>query len=204
MSEVLDSVRAMETLKDVLVRYLDMENDALLWKLDGLDEYELRRPRTPTGTNLLGLVKHVAGVEADYLGRVFGRPFPESYSWMAEDAEDNPDMWATPEESTSGLLDLFSRVRAHGAATVAALDLDAPGTVPWWGEGRREVTLGRILVHVTTEVARHAGHADILREQADGGAGLHPQAINLPQDDPAWWAAYTDRLERAARAAAGS
>lgn len=193
----------METLKDDLARYLDVLNDALLWKLEGLDEYDLRRPMTPTGTNLLGLVKHVAGVEADYLGRVFDRPFPETYPWMAEDAEDNADMWATAEESAEWITDLFARVRAHCSATIAALDLDAEGYVPWWGEHSRRVTLGRILVHLTTEVARHAGHADIVREQIDGAAGLRVEATNLPPVDGEWWVRYTDRLERVAREVGG-
>ncbi|KAE8763104.1 DinB family protein [Georgenia thermotolerans] len=189
----------METLKDDLGRYLDGLNDALLWKLDGLGEYDLRRPLTPTGTNLLGLVKHVAGVEAGYLGEVFDRPFPERYPWMEDDAEDNADMWATAEESAEWITDLFGRVRAHCSATIAALDLDAEGYVPWWGEQNRHVTLGRILVHVTTEVARHAGHADIVREKIDGASGLRPSAMNLPTGDGEWWGRYTDRLERVAR-----
>ncbi|NEE26132.1 DUF664 domain-containing protein, partial [Streptomyces sp. SID7982] len=54
--------------KDILRLYLQNARDALLWKLDGLSEYDIRRPLTPTGTNLLGLVKHVAGIELGYLG----------------------------------------------------------------------------------------------------------------------------------------
>ena len=81
-----------------LHRYLRSAREALLWKLDGLSEYDSRRPLTPTGTNLLGLVKHVASVEAEYLGDCFGRPFGEPLPWFEEDAEANADMWATPEE----------------------------------------------------------------------------------------------------------
>ena len=62
--------------KATLVRYLQQARDAMLWKLDGLGEYDIRRPLTPTGTNLLGLVKHLAGVESGYFGATFGRPFP--------------------------------------------------------------------------------------------------------------------------------
>jgi hypothetical protein len=58
-----------------LLRYLQDGRDALLWKLDGLSEYDIRRPLTPTGTNLLGLVKHIASVELGYFGDTFGRPF---------------------------------------------------------------------------------------------------------------------------------
>ena len=57
-----------------LLDYLQGARETLLWKLDGLGEYDIRRPLTPTGTNLLGLVKHQAGGELIYFGDVFGRP----------------------------------------------------------------------------------------------------------------------------------
>ena len=82
-----------------LHRYLQIAREALLWKLDGLSEYDIRRPMVPTGTNLLGLVKHVASVELGYLGDTFGRPSGEPLPWFAEDAEPNADMWATADES---------------------------------------------------------------------------------------------------------
>ncbi|MEV0587887.1 DinB family protein [Nonomuraea sp. NPDC050310] len=189
--------------KATLLRYLDSVRDALLWKLDGLPEYDVRRPLTPTGTNLLGLVKHVASVEAGYLGLVFDRPFPDTRPWMLGDAEPNADMWATEEESREEILDLYRRVREHAAATVEALELDSRGTVPWWGEARREVSLHQILVHLVAELNRHAGQADILRETLDGSAGLVQGNDNLVEGDQAWWQVYHARLEQAARTAAG-
>ena len=107
-----------------LSQYLQRARDALLWKLDGLSEYDIRRPLTPTGTNLLGLVKHVASVEAGYLGGTFGRPFGEPFPWFADEAEPNADMWATAEESREQIVDLYQRVWAHSDKTVAALPLD--------------------------------------------------------------------------------
>lgn len=194
----------MDDLKETLSRYLDSLHDALLWKLDGLGEYDLRRPLTPTGTNLLGLVKHVAAVEAEYFGLVFERPFPDPPAWLvAEEQPDNVDMWATAEESTASILDFFARVRSHGAETIAALDLDAPGFVSWWGPGGRAVTLGAVLVHVVSEVARHAGHADIVRELIDSAAGLAEANTNLPSQDATWWREYHDRVQRAAEQASG-
>ncbi|WP_147918085.1 DinB family protein [Ruania zhangjianzhongii] len=193
----------MDDLKAVLTQYLDEQHAALLWKVDGLGEYDLRRPLTPTGTNLLGLVKHVAAVEAEYFGLVFGRPFPDAPAWLLdEEPADNVDMWVTAEESTASILDLFARVREHGAETIAALDLDATGVVPWWGNGGVEVTLGRIVVHMLAEVARHAGHADIVRESIDAAAGLSDGNDNLPSQDAAWWREYYDRVQSAAREAA--
>jgi uncharacterized damage-inducible protein DinB len=191
-----------EDFKVDLHRYLQAAREALLWKLDGLSEYDVRRPLVPTGTNLLGLVKHVAGVEAGYLGDCFGRPSPETFPWFADDAEPNADLWATSEESREEVVALYRRVWAHSDATVDALDLDAVGEVPWWPQERRQVSLHRVLVHITTETHRHAGHADIVRELIDGAAGLRAEATNLPEGDAAWWAAYRERVERAARQAA--
>lgn len=186
-----------------LQRYLQLARDALVWKLDGLSEYDVRRPLVPTGTNLLGLVKHMAGVEAGYLGDTFGRPFPERLPWFEDGAEPNADLWATAEESRDEILGLYERVWAHADATVDALDLETTGEVPWWPPERRQVTLHRVLVHVVAELNRHAGHADIVRELIDGEVGFRAGNDNLPDVDRAWWQAYRDRLEQAARDAAG-
>jgi len=190
-----------QTPKADLKRYLQLAREALVWKLDGLSEYDARRPLTPTATNLLGMIKHVASVEAGYLGGTFGRPFPESFPWFDEGAEVNDDMWATPEESREDIVGLYRRVWAHSDATVDSLDLDAAGQVPWWPEERRQVTLHRILVHVIAETNRHSGHADIVRELIDGAAGLRADATNLPPGDGSWWEAYRAKVEQAARQA---
>src|SRR3954469_17035989 len=136
-----------DAAKADLALYLQRGREDLLWKLDGASEFDARRPLTPTGTNLLGLVKHVASVEAGYLGDVFGRPSPESLPWFADAAEPNADMWATADEPADEITALYRRVWAHSDATVDALPLDATGTVSWWPAERREVTLHRILVH---------------------------------------------------------
>lgn len=187
--------------KPELHRYLQTARDALLWKLEGVSEYDARRPLVPTGTNLLGLVKHVASVEAGYLGGTFGRPFGEPLPWLDEDAEPNADLWATPDESREQVVGLYHRVWAHSDATVDALPLDAIGHVPWWPPDRSEITLHRILVHMIAETNRHAGHADIVRELVDGTVGLCKDNDNLAPGDQAWWESYRERLERAARAA---
>jgi hypothetical protein len=186
--------------KDTLSRYLQNAREAMVWKLEGLSEYGVRRPMTPTGTNLLGLVKHLASVELGYLGPTFGRPHGEHLPWHDEDAEPNADMFATPDETREDILGLYRRAWAHGAETIAALDLDSTGEVPWWPPDRRVVTLHQILVHLVAETARHAGHADIVREEIDGAAGVRPDSSNLP-DDGYDWAAHRARVEEAARAA---
>ncbi|WP_413319052.1 DinB family protein [Agrococcus sp. 1P02AA] len=186
--------------KETLQRYLTAQRDALRWKLEGLSERELRMPMTDTGTNLLGLVKHVATVTTDYFGACVGRPFPEQLAWNDERAEDNADMWADADESPESVLGLWDRAWAHADASIAALPLDAPAHVPWWGD-RGDTTLQRLLVHMIAEVARHAGHADIVREALDGTAGLRDGVSNLPQQDARWWSAYVARLRAVAEGA---
>jgi hypothetical protein len=186
-------------LKATLHDYLQRGRVAVLSKLDGLSEYDARRPLTPTGTNLLGLVKHLAGVEMGYFGDTFGRPFPGMRPW--DEADPQSDMFATPAESREFITGLYQRACAHADATIETLDLDTTGYVPWWTAERNPATLGQLLVRVVAETSQHAGHADIVRELVDGKAGLAPGQSNLPSDDEAWWAAYRDRVERAAREA---
>jgi len=183
-----------------LRRYLQEARDALLWKLDGLSEYDVRRPVVPTGTNLLGLVKHLANVELGYFGDTFGRPCANKVPW--DESVPNSDMFAAPDESREFITGLYRRAWAHADATIDALALDATGHVPWWPPDRNEVTLHRILVHVIAETCQHAGHADIIRELVDGAVGLAAERPNLPSGEKAWWTAYRERVERAAQEAA--
>ncbi|HEX4356382.1 MAG TPA: DinB family protein [Pseudonocardia sp.] len=189
--------------KDDLRHYLQQARDALLWKLDDLSEYDARRPLTRTGTNLLGLVKHVASVELGYFGETFGRPSGVPLPWFEPDAELNADMWATPDESRAEIIGLYHRAWAHSDATIDALALDAIGHVPHWPAERSTVTLHRILIHLTAETHRHAGHADIVRELIDGTVGMRAKQGNMAPGSWAWWSAYHDRLEHAAQEATG-
>ncbi|MEK2489094.1 DinB family protein [Kitasatospora purpeofusca] len=186
--------------KKDLRTYLQDARDALLWKLEGLSEYDVRRPLTPTGTNLLGLVKHATAAEALYFGETFGRPFEAPRPWITGDVEPNADFWATPEESRELIVGQYRAACAHADGTIAALPLDAVGRVPW-GD-RSSVTLHHSLVHMTAETQRHAGHADIVRELVDGTTGQRRDGENTAPGDAAWWAAHRARVERAARTAA--
>jgi hypothetical protein len=191
---------AESTEKADLRRYLQDAREALLWKLDGLSEYDIRRSMVPTGTNLLGLVKHLAFVEMAYFGDTFGRPCADQLTW--DESDPNSDMFATPAESREFITGLYRRAWIHADATIDALPLDAVGRVPWWPPDKNEVTLHRVLIHMITDTCRHAGHADIIRELIDGAAGLKAGTSNLPSDDPEWWNSYRDRVEHAAREAA--
>jgi hypothetical protein len=148
---VTDAARDSEA-KERFHTYLQEARDAMAWKLEGLSEYDVRRPVTPTGTNLLGLVKHLTIVEAWYFGRAFDRPFAEPLDWWDDDAEPDVDAWVTPDETRS-------------------------------------------------ETARRAGHADIVREQIDGAAGMRAEASNVPDRDEQAWAHHRATVEAAARAA---
>jgi uncharacterized damage-inducible protein DinB len=182
--------------KETLVRYLQEAREAVVWKLDGLSEHDVRRPLTPTGTNLLGLVKHLASVELGYFGDTFGRPHGIPLPWHEDDADHNADLYATPDESREDVVGLYHRAWEHAAVTFDTLGLDARGEVPWWRPGN-EVTLHQILVHMTAETHRHAGHADIVRELIDGSAGVSRDDSNLPEDGYDW-AAHHARVEEAA------
>lgn len=187
-----------EFAKDYLHRELRNVREALVWKLDGLPEYDIRRPLTATGTNLLGLVKHKAYSDARYFGEVFGRPFPGPIPrWNDAGAWEN-EHWASERETRADLLGLYWSVCEHSDATINALSIDAPGHVPWWP--RPDVKLFNVMVHILNETTRHAGHADILREQLDGRTGTmaaYEEAIDATARET-----YCARVEQAAKAAA--
>lgn len=190
----------MTDLKEHLHGYLKAQRSALLLKLDGVSERDARLPRTPTGTNLLGLYKHAAACELGYFGETFGRPSEIVLPWDVEgvDPDDNEDMFGTEGETMADVLAWSQACFAHADATIEALPLDAEGTVAWWPADSNSVTLGQIIVHMALDEARHAGHADILREQLDGHVGLRSEGNNLPEWDEERWAAYLARLTRIA------
>jgi hypothetical protein len=181
-------------VKEELHRKLQASRVALLSKVDNLSEYDRRRPMTPTGTNLLGLIKHLAGLEYGYLGESFGRPAPERMSWMDDGSIwQGADMWAKPDESSEYIIGLYQRACAHADGVIAALDLATPGSVAHWPVDRRHTTLGVLLVRMVAETAQHAGHADIIRELIDGRGGPDQDAIDEPT-----WREYIAQVQAAA------
>lgn len=185
--------------KTNLHNYLKHEREAVIAKLEGLSEYDARRPLTVTGTNLLGLVKHLATWEARYFGEVFDRPFPEVLPRWDLESDRLADMWAREDESREAVVGRYQRVWAHSDATVVSLALDDTGCVPWWGNA--VVPLFNVMVHMLAETSRHAGHADILREELDGAVGTDARAMAEQQHDAAFWAERRERIEAAARSA---
>jgi hypothetical protein len=182
-------------VKAELHGYLRGARETLVWKLDGLSEYDIRRPLTPTGTNLLGLVKHSTATHLGYFGQVFGRTGDTSLG-LADDAQPYAEFWATPDESRQDILTSYRGAWEFSDATISELPLDAVGRVWWWGDAT--VTLHRILLHVTADTQRHAGHADIVRELIDGSVGMLKGLDNLHIRDPAEQQRFRDRVEAAA------
>jgi len=182
-------------LKAELSTALQGSRTVMLAKLDGLSEYDRRRPSTPTGTNLLGLVKHLAGLEYGYLGESFGRPPIERPSWFRADPHSEIDMWATPDESSDYITGVYRQACAHSDITVTELDLDSPGHVAHWADGHQETTLGVLLIRMVAETAQHAGHADIIRELIDGRIGGDEETVDA---DPAFWRDRRKRVQEAA------
>ncbi|MGH3319312.1 MAG: DinB family protein [Streptosporangiaceae bacterium] len=182
-------------LADDLLRYLQESRETVLRGLEGLEEYEARRPLTPSGTNILGLIKHLTGVETGYLGECVGRPSPVRLPWVEDGSIwDSADMWATAEQSRDYIVGLYRQTWVHSDSSITELPLNAPAYVSWWPVERRETTVGHLAVRVVAETAQHAGHVDILRESIDGRGGRDHDAIGGADH----WANYVAQVQAAA------
>jgi uncharacterized damage-inducible protein DinB len=188
-----------EAMKTVLRNSLKRTRETLMWKLEGLSERELRWPRTPTGFNLLGVVKHMANVETGYFGDTFDRPWPHRDEVVFDEVFENDpqaDWYATEAESAEDVLDLYRRVWAFADETFDSLPLDSPGKVPHWPAPMNAVTLGQIMVHVLVDLTRHLGQVDVVREGIDGQVGLSAASPNIPESQD--WEAYSAMLRELA------
>jgi hypothetical protein len=157
--------------KESLQASLDRHRDVVRWKVEGLSEEDLRRPMTPSGTSLLGLVKHLGAVEYGWFCDTFGR---ETEPLPFDDDDPNADLRVEPEETAADVLAFYARANAAADAVIAELEIDALGTA-WFGD---PVTLRWVLIHMVEETARHAGHMDIVRELVDGATGDHDQSVS--------------------------
>jgi len=156
--------------KESLHVSLDRHRDVVLWKLDGLDDEQLRRPMTPSGTSLLGLVKHLAAVEYGWFCDTFGR---ETEPLPFDPDDENADLRVEPDETTAGIVEFYGRARAAADQVISEVAVDDVGTA-WFGD---TVSMRWVLIHMIEETARHAGHMDIVRELIDGTTGDHPQGL---------------------------
>jgi uncharacterized damage-inducible protein DinB len=152
--------------KESLKVALDRHRDAVLWKLEGVSDEDLRRPLVPSGSSLLGLVKHLAAVEYGWFCDTFGRP---AEPLPFDDDDPDADLRVRPEETTADVLAFYTRARATADRVIDEIGLEETG-MAWFGE---PVTMRWVLIHMVEETARHAGHVDILRELIDGMTGDH-------------------------------
>ncbi len=152
--------------KESLHASLRRHRDAVSWKLEGLDDEQLRRVMTPSGTHLLGMVKHLAAVEYGWFCHTFGR---EAEELPFDDDDPDADLRVEPDETTDDILAFYARAQVAADQVIDELDVEDIGT-SWAGE---QVSMRWVLIHMIEETARHAGHVDILRELIDRAAGDH-------------------------------
>ena len=145
---------------------LQRHRDVVLWKIEGLDDDQLRRQMTPSGTSLLGLVKHLAAVEYSWFGTTFGR---ETEPLPFDEEDPDADLRITTDDTTADIVEFYKRAWRASDQVIDEIGLDDLGNA-WWGE---QVSMRWVLIHMVEETARHAGHADILRELIDGATGDH-------------------------------
>ncbi|MEV6824570.1 DinB family protein [Amycolatopsis sp. NPDC051102] len=144
---------------DTATAFLSFARECVLKKTDGLTEEQLRRVLVGSGTTLLGLVHHLSVAEQVWFGHhVAGGPDPGDVGMAVPDGLTAPEV----------LAGYRAAIEASDAAIRVAGDPDTPLAVPIDGTFH---TLRWVLAHMTSETARHAGHADILREQIDGVTG---------------------------------
>lgn len=147
----------------LLCAMVDYQRSVLLRKVGGLDEDDLRRTMTPSGLTLLGLVKHLAYVERYWFQEVFAGA-TVTMPW----SDDDPDADWRPEpgESAPEIVSLYLREAERSREVTAAADLDTMSALPGV-----PVSLRWLLLHMLEELARHLGHADLMRELIDGATG---------------------------------
>jgi Protein of unknown function (DUF664) len=191
-----------EFSKEYLLGELRSIRTVMLSKLDGLSEYDVRRPLTKSGTNLLGLIKHLAAWEACYFGDVFDRPFPGQWRKWDDPEGYASDMWVEASELRDEIVGRYLQAWEYSDATITSLEIDTHGYVPWWP--RPNVILFNVMVHVLTETSRHAGHADILREHIDGSTGDAAQNLAHRERFSEVWEIHCAKVEAAAERAGQS
>lgn len=188
----------MDHSKELLQEYLSDAREAIVYKAQGLNDHTARKPLTPTGTHILGVIHHLAITEYGYFGQCLNRTIDDPYIQNLLDIDDPQTDFLPPAQlSADKIITLYQESTAFADAGIRALPLNAPAEVPWWIR-RRHTTLEHLMVHMIAETSRHAGHLDIVREQLDGFVGLRAAAPNLPDYSAAQWAEQYEAIDRLA------
>ena len=152
--------------RQVLEAFLDFHRQVLVSKVDGISENEARHRRVPSKTTLAGLIKHMIGVERGWFQEVLAGRKPEDIGPNVGGGDESWDL--AESETVSSLVKEYEQTCEQSRQTAARFALDDAVPEPDMGQ----VSLRWIYVHMIEETARHVGHADILREQTDGAAGI--------------------------------
>ena len=178
--------------KALLHAHLRLARDNLVFKVEGLSEADRRRPMAPSGTNLIGVIKHMTWIESWYLCDAFGRDRPQ-LPWE-QDVDASyfmwSDMYAKPEETTDELLAAYQAANDAADASIEGLDLDTIGQHPMG----MALSLRSLLLIVLIDTSRHAGHSDIVRELIDGSTGSRHAPSGFEGANADHQAAYLARV----------
>lgn len=152
--------------RTTLLGVLQRQRDLVAWKLKDASDQALNSVTTQSGMSLHGLVRHLTNVERSWLRDVFAGQHGLRYDWTEDDPEAE---WRVPAGTTmDGLLAGYAEESRRCDAVVTAMSsLDVTSV-------HRDMSLRWILLHLVEETARHLGHIDVLREQADGSTGEEP------------------------------
>lgn len=153
----------------MLLTLLDNNRAVMVWKLDGLTLEEARRPVVASGTSMLGLVKHLAYVERWWFDDFFAGSAVD-YPWSEEDPD--ADFRTEEGETVADVISLYTEAVARSNELVAEAHMD---DLSVGSRGGEQFALRWIVAHMIEETARHAGHADIIREMIDGTTGDYPE-----------------------------
>ncbi|MFG1777106.1 DinB family protein [Micromonospora sp. NPDC049048] len=149
----------------VLESFLDFHRGVLLRKLRGLSDADAARRLVPSATTVAGLVKHLTLVERNWFPCLLA-PGPDDV-YLSTEEDGLASFTLTEDDTVERLAAAYEQACARSREVAARFDLDHVVPQPQLGE----VSLRWILVHMIEETARHAGHADILRELTDGATG---------------------------------
>jgi hypothetical protein len=150
--------------RDVLETFLDLYREIIRRKMAGVSEADLRRRLVPSQTTLAGIIKHLTGVEREWFQLGLAQRSADEAGGISES-----DGWLVGSaETADSLITDYDRACAASREIAAEFGLDEAAPHSRLGH----VSLRWVYVHLIEETARHAGHADILREQTDGATGF--------------------------------
>ncbi len=168
MSDYRDERVALASEREALESFLDSQREGLLRKIEGLDDEMARKAPTASSLSLLGLVKHAATWERRWFQVLMGgRDFPNEWPTVLSEPSD-ADMMVDENDTVDHWIAYYREQIEQSRAVTASMDLDSPCARP----DIIECNVRYVLFHMIEETARHAGHADIIRETLDGSRGI--------------------------------